>query len=201
MKMTWIDRLLLTAAGLLAAYQIVVGIDKLSTIPILAYTIAFGVLLIAVLLLVILGFDVLDSPLVVITATVIPLSLATGLVWEHLPDYRFFYLAFSVLGLLAVFVTRSFPMPGRLPTVVLAIIHGLAGLTIFLLPIFLSIQGATGPYFALVGLGGGLIGLGGLLLSFLKAGKPFLSRQVIYKLLPALLFVMTACYVAGFKLG
>jgi hypothetical protein len=201
MKMTWLDRLLLTAAGLLAAYQIVVGIDKLSTIPILAYTIAFGVLLIAVLLLVILGFDVLDSPLVVITATVIPLSLATGLVWEHLADYRFFYLAFSVLGLLAVVVTRSFPMPGRLPTVVLAIIHGLAGLTIFLLPIYLSVQGATGQYFALVGLGGGLIGLGGLFLSFLKAGKPFLSREYVYKLLPILLFIMTACYVAGFKLG
>jgi len=61
MKMTILDRILLLLTGLLAAYQIVIGIDKLSTLPIIAYTIAFGVLLVAGLLLIILGFEVLDS--------------------------------------------------------------------------------------------------------------------------------------------
>ena len=60
MKMSALDRILILITGLLAAYQIVVGIDDLSTAPIVAYTIAFGVLLVALLLLIILGFDALD---------------------------------------------------------------------------------------------------------------------------------------------
>ena len=48
MKMSMLDRILLLVTGLLAAYQIVVGINDLSTAPIIAYTIAFGVLLVAV---------------------------------------------------------------------------------------------------------------------------------------------------------
>ena len=72
--MTPIDRILLLLTVILAAYQVAVGIDGLSTLPIIAYTIAFGVLLVASLLLFILGLDVLDSPIVVIISTIIRLS-------------------------------------------------------------------------------------------------------------------------------
>lgn len=201
MKMSVLDRLLLLLTSLLAAYQIVVGINDLSTLPIIAYTIAFGVLLIASLLLIILGFDVLDSPAVVIVATIIPLSLSTGLVWEHLPAWQTGYLVFALLGFLAVLITRAFPMPGKLPTLVLAIVHGVAGMVIFLLPIVMVLQGRAAPGFALVGLGGALIGVGGLLLSFMKAGKPILSRATILKILPGLLLATTACFVIGFSLA
>ncbi len=201
MKMSMLDRILLLATGLLAAYQIVVGINDLSTAPIIAYTIAFGVLLVAGLLLIILGFDVLDSPVVVIVSTVIPLALSLGLVWEHLPAFRTPYLVFAMLGFLAVVLTRTIPMQNKLPTVVIAVVHGIAGLTIFLLPIAIAVQGTVRPAFALVGLGGALIGLGGLLLSFLKAGRPIFSRETIFKILPGLLLLMTLCFVAGFKYG
>ena len=201
MKMTPLDRILLLVTGLLAAYQVAVGIDGFSTIPILAYTIAFGVLLVAGLLLIIWGFDVLDSPIVVIVSTIIPLSLATGLVWQHLASIRTSYLVFALVGFLAVTLTRSIPTPGKIPTIVLAFVHGVAGLTIFLLPILLSAQGKLNPLFSLVGVGGALIGIGGLLLSFLKAGKPILSRETILKVLPGLLFLMTLCFVIGFRYG
>jgi hypothetical protein len=199
MKMTVLDRLLLLATGLLAAWQIAVGIDHLSTLPILAYTVGFGVLLVAGLLLIILGFDVLDSPIVVIISTVIPLSLSLGLVWEHLPAYRTLYLVFVILGFLAIVITRSIPLKNKLPVIVLAVVHGLAGMTIFLLPFLLVFTGRLAPGFALVGLGGLLIGLGGLLLSFLKAGKPILSRKTILKILPVLLLLTTAAFVLGFS--
>ena len=88
-----------------------------------------------------------------------------------------------------------------LETIVLAVIHGVAGMIIFLLPTILAAQGVTRPGFALVGLGGALIGLGGLLLSFLKAGKPILPRTTILRILPALLLLMTAAFVAGFALA
>jgi len=201
MKMSALDRILILLTGLLAAYQIVVGIDDLSTAPIIAYTIAFGVLLVALLLLIILGFDALESPVVVVVSTAIPLSLSLGLVWEHLASLRTPYLLFTILGFVAVIFTRSAPMQNRVPTIVIAIVHGIAGITIFLLPIVISLQEQVGPSFALVGVGGALIGLGGLLLSFLKAGRPILSRETVLKVMPGLLLLMTVCFVAGFKYG
>ena len=110
-------------------------------------------------------------------------------------------LVFAILGFLAVLITRTFPIPGRLPTVVLAFVHGVAGLVIFILPVVMVLQGQAAPGFALVGLGGALIGVGGLLLSFLKAGKPILSRERILKILPGLLLLTTACFVAGVYLA
>lgn len=199
--MSIIDRMLLLITGLLAAYQVAVGIDGFDTLPIIAYTIAFGVLLIAGLLLIILGFDVLDAPVVVVVSTILPLSLSLGLVWQHLTAFRDAYLIFSIIGFLAIIFTRAIPMQNKLPTLVLALVHGVAGMTIFLLPIWLALRGAVGGAFSLVGVGGALIGIGGLLLSFLKAGKPILSRETILKILPGLLLIMTACFVAGFMFG
>jgi hypothetical protein len=199
MKITPPDRVLLLLTGILAAYQVAVGIDGFSTLPIIAYTIAFGVLLVAGLLLIIWGFDILDSPWVVIVSTLIPLSLATGLVWQYTPAYGIHFLVFVLVGFLVILLTRSLPMPGKLPTLVLAFVHGIAGMTIFLMPILLSLQGKTSPLFSLVGVGGALIGIGGLLLSFLKSGKPILSKEMILKVLSGLLFLMTICFVLGFR--
>lgn len=203
MKMTPLDRILLLVTGLLAAYQVAIGIDDFSTVPVIAYTLAFGVLLVAGLFLLLLGFEVLDSPFVVIVSTIIPLSLSLGLVWEHLASYRTLYLVFAIIGFLAIIITRLFPVPGRVrvPTIVLALVHGVAGMTIFLLPGIISIQGQMKPAFSLVGIGGALIGIGGLLLSFLKAGKPILSKETILKALPGLLLLMTICFVAGFAMA
>jgi hypothetical protein len=201
MKMTASDRILILVTALLASYQIVVGIDGLGRVPITAYTIAFGALLVAMLLLLILGYGILDSPVVVIVSTVIPLALSLGLVWEHLASYRTLYLFFAIIGLAAIIITRSISIPARMQTFVLAVVHGVAGMTIFLLPSILAANGTRSAGFALVGLGGAMIGLGGLLLSFLKAGRPILPRETILKVLPSLFMLMTACFVAGFKLG
>jgi hypothetical protein len=199
--MTVLDRIMLLLTGLLAAYQIAVGIDGLATLPVTAYTIAFGVLLVAGLLLIILGFEVLESPIVVIASTIIPLSLSLGLVAERLPALRSAYLGFVLLGFIAVLVTRLIPIKNKLPILALAIVHGIAGIAITLLPILWSLTGRAPIGFALVGVGGGLIGVGGLLLSFLRAGRPLISRAAILRLLPGLLLAMTAAFVAGFRFG
>jgi len=198
MKMKPIDRVLLLLTGLLAAWQIVVGIDGLDVYSMTAYTIGFGVLLVAGLLMIILGFEVLDSPVVVIISTIIPLSLSMGLVRQHAPSLQTFYLSFSVAGFFAIIATRLTRLPGMLPTIILVITHGIAGLTIFLLPILFALNGKEPAGFALVGIGGALIGIGGLLLSFLKVGKPIFSREKILGILPGLLLLMTACFVIGF---
>lgn len=201
MKITVLDRILLLATGLLAAWQVAVGINGADTLPMIAYTIAFGVLLVASLMILILGFEGLDNPAMVIVSTVIPLSLSLGLVWEHLAAFRTAYLVFVIVGFLAILITRLLPLRNKLPVLVLAVVHGIAGLTIFLLPVIWAFTGRATPGFALVGVGGALIGIGGLLLSFLKAGKPILSRETILKVLPGLLLLMTAAFVAGFALA
>ena len=199
--MSPLARILLLLTGILAAYQISTGIDGFSAIPIIAYTIGFGVLLVAGILLIIWGFEVLDSPAVVIISTIIPLSLAAGLVWQNLASLRTPYLILTIGGFLAVILTRTRPVPAKIQTLVITIVHGIAGMTIFLLPILFSVQGVTKPLFSLVGIGGALIGIGGLALSFLKAGKPILSKELILKILPIILFLMTLCFVIGFKYG
>lgn len=197
-KMSALDRILLLLTGLLAAYQIVIGVEGAPPLSVGAYTIGFGVLLLAGLLLIIFGFEVLDSAYVVIVSTLIPLSLSLGLVWEFMAGWRLVYLVFVVAGLTAVTLTRLF-WPGKLATITLAFVHGIAGLIIFILPIVLSANGTVPWGFALVGMGGALIGVGGLLLSFLKAGKPILPQKTILTVLPGLLLLMTAAFVAGFS--
>jgi len=147
-----------------------------------------------------MGFEVLDSPWVVIVSTIIPLSLSLGLVAEYLPAWTTPYLIFVIVGFLAVVVTRL-ATPGKLATFTLAVVHGIAGMLIFLLPIILAFNGTMSPGFVLVGIGGALIGVGGLLLAFLKAGKPSLPQKTILTILPGLLLLMTAAFVAGFQLG
>jgi len=199
-EITVLDRILLLGTGLIAAYQIAIGIDGLSTFVLTSYMVAFGVLLVAGLLLIILGFDALNSSIVVVISTLIPLSLSMGLVSQYLPNYQTLYLIFAILGLLAIVLTR-YIRPSNLATVVLAFVHGIAGLLITFLPLLLVVRGEVEPGFIFVGIGGALIGIGGLLLSFLRVGKPLLSARTIFTLLPGLLLLMTVCFVAGMALG
>ena len=201
MKISIFDRILLLLTCLLAAYQIAVGINGFSTLPIFAYSAAFGVLLVSGLLMVILGFEVLDSPIVVIISTIIPLSLATGLIWQYLSYYGVIYLVFAIICFLAIVITRALPIKDQFPLYILAFVHGIAGLTILLLPIVLVFSDLTSTGFIFISVGGALIGLGGLLLALLRAGKPLLSRETIFRILPLLLLFMTAAFVVGFALG
>lgn len=199
MKISTLNRIFLFGASLLSAYQVVVGIEGHSSVAILCYTIGFGVVLVACLLMVILGLDVLESPLVVILSTVIPLSLSMGLIAEFSSVWLPVYLTFSGLGLLAIILTRVVRL-GKIAIVVLAIVHGIAGLVIFGLPIFLALKGTVPVGFILVGAGGALIGLGGLLLFFMRAGSPLVTKSSIYKIFPALILVTISAFVAGFLL-
>ena len=60
------------AAALLAGYQVAVGIEGLGRFEITCYTIGFGVILVASLLLMIMGFEILGTPAVVVLSTLIP---------------------------------------------------------------------------------------------------------------------------------
>jgi len=197
-KISILDRILLLIAGLLAAYQISFGLNDLNTLSTWSYTVGFGVLLVAGLLLIILGFEGLESQIVVIVSTLIPLSISLGLVAEHLPQFTIPYLIFAIAGFAAIAITR-YAAKDKIATIVLAVTHGIAGSLITFLPIILSIRGTAEAGYFWVGLGGALIGVGGLLLAFLKAGKPIISQETIFSVLPILLLLMTSAFVYGFS--
>ncbi len=196
-KISVLDRILLLFTVLLAAYQISFGLNNINLLATWSYTAGFGVLLVAGLLLIILGFEGLKSQIVVIVSTLIPLSISMGLIVEYLPQFTIPYLIFAIIGFAAIAITR-YTVEGKTATIVLAVTHGIAGSLITFLPIVLSLQGKVTAGYFLVGLGGALIGVGGLLLAFLKAGKPILSQKTILSILPILLLMMTGAFVYGF---
>lgn len=203
--MTIFDRLILLLAGLIAIYLIVhfyrsfYQSDGKARFN-LYYLAAFAVLLAAGLLLIALGYGILANPLVVIVSTLLPALLATGLVAQIYPRSESGYLIFAAIGFLSIAITQ-FTGPFGLATAILATVHSVFGLTIFFLPIVASFQHKTNGSFIWVTVGGTLIGVGGIALAFLKAGKPILSQQVILTILAPLLLLMMASYAWGFVSG
>ncbi|MCS6906356.1 MAG: hypothetical protein RML93_00570 [Anaerolineales bacterium] len=198
MKVSLVDRLLFLMTAIVASYQIAIGIEGLGSIPTLAYTVGFGALLVAGLLILILGFEVLQSPVVVVVATLIPLSLAIGMVWEYLPGWREAYVLYAGVGLLAIGLTRFIRTSRQIATLVLAVVHGVAGLTIVLLPLGVVMAQRANPAFLFVSLGGALIGLIGLLLSFLRMGSLALGQEKLLRAFTLLFFGVTVVHVLGF---
>jgi hypothetical protein len=198
LKQTKLSRFLFFLTALLASYQVAIGVDGMKGIPIFVYTIGFGTLLVSCLMLVILGYDALENPAVAIISTIIPLSLSLGLIWDLLPNIRGLYLIFTILGLIAIILTR-YTSYGKSSNFILAIVHGTAGMTIFLLPINAVLGGMVHPYFFGVSIGGGLIGIGGVLLYFYKTGNTLIRPSKILYIFPFLLFFASLAFVVGFK--
>jgi hypothetical protein len=197
-KISISDRAFLLLTGLLAAYQIVVSSNDFKPQTIWFYTTGFGILLVSGLLLLILGFESLESQAVVIISTLIPLSISLGLISEYLSQFTFPYLIFSIIGFGTIVITR-YTVRKNVATVVLAVVHGIAGMTIFLLPLLLWYKGVVPAGYTLVSLGGALIGVGGILLAFLKTGKPLLPQESVFTILPIILTLMTLSFVIGFS--
>ena len=80
------------------------------------------------------------------------------------------------------------------------IFHSVAGLMIFLGPIF-AVKNSKAPLgFVWVGIGGALIGIGGIALAFLISGSQllFFSQEVVLTILSPLLLLMTLAFAWGF---
>jgi hypothetical protein len=195
-RITPLERIALLITVAIAAYQIVIGVEGCPNLATWAYTIAFGVLLIAGLLLIINGFEVLNSSLVIIVAALIPLGLSFGMVIEEFPAWRGGYTIFAMLGLLSILLSR-YLLPERAAAITLSLVHGIAGFLIVGLPITLVLQGIKPILYLFVSLGGALIGACGLLLALLKIGKTIVSAEKIFTLLPWILLLMSAAFVLG----
>jgi len=200
--MNLFDQAMLLLTGLTAIYLIFrfvqEGTGKGGNIY---YIISFAVLLVSGLLLIFGGWSVLESPLVIVVAYLIPLGLSAGLVKEFYSAKANQYLIFGVIGLILIFVTRVIMTDaGALATIILIIFHTVAGLIIFFIPILATKANKAPGGFIFVTVGGALIGLGGIALAFLKSGGQllFFSADFVMTILAPLLLLMTLAYTWGF---
>lgn len=193
------SRPLLFLMVLLAAYEVTVGGFSSHILATWAYTVAFGVLVVAGLALILLGNEVLEKPAVVIISSVIPLALSLGLVVDFLPEWQTPYIIFVLVGLGLIVFTRMRPS-NRFKILILSLVHAVAGLIIFIVPIIIVLNGPVpSAWFVLVSIGAALIGIGGILLTLLRSGRELLNQKIIFSILPVILLLMTAAFVAGFQ--
>ena len=200
--MTWLDRIILLLTGLLAAYiawRFYTRYSKEKALHDVYYMMGFIVLLVSGVLLIFGGWGLLESPLVLTVATLIPLGISMGLMNQFLPEYKKAYAWFALVGLLTIAVTSIGGMSFK--SIAVSLFHGVAGLIIFLLPLSRCIQKVAPKGFGLVGIGGMLIGIGGIALAFYKAGNPLFgifTGEFILMILAPLLFLMTLAFTFGF---
>ncbi len=202
-----LDRIVLLLTGLVAIYMIYRFIQRQKN-PETAgpwnyyYIVGFLVLLVAGLILIFAGWGALGNNFVAVVAGLIPFSLATGLIAQFFPKYEKPYLWFMAIGLVLIAITRYAGMAG-LAKVVYPIFHAIAGLTIVGVPYLACRKHLVQKGFSMVAIGGILIGLGGMALAFLKAGKQllFFSQDFVLMILAPLLLFMALFFTFGFMKG
>jgi len=205
--MTVLDIIFLLLTGLVAAYLSFRFFQDYQSKdphprPNIPYMVAFIVLLVSGLLLIIFGWGILPNPAVIVVTTLLPLGIAVGLVCEFYKEkFGTPYKIFTVIGLLAIILTRFMPdVPRALQIVSIATVHSVFGLTVFLVPILAVKAGKAPSGFIFVTVGEVLIGLGGVALTFLGSGKQllFFSPEFVMAILAPLLFLMALAFAWGF---
>ncbi len=197
MEITLLDKLFLALTAVTAIY-LIYRFWEFKPKGYLWYTLSFTVLIVAGALMLFGGFDVLGQKWVKVVATLIPFGIAIGLIVQYYYDYRWYWIIVLLLGFVLIALNVYGVIGGK---IWYPIFHSIAGLTIFFVPIFAnSKKGAPGAVLW-VTVGGALIGIGGIALAFLGAGKPLLgifTAEVIFTILTPLLLLMTLSYTWGF---
>ncbi len=192
-----INKIILLAVVLLAAFMVVQGGKTSQSLALAAYTVGFGILVVAGIIMMILGYEALDSRVLVVLAALIPLGISLGMVSQFFPGFKLIYSLFCTVGIIAIAVSR-WQKNVRAAAFVLAFFHGISGLVIFLLPVYLQFSNAVPVRFLWVSLGGLIMGLGGLLHLYVKAGSAGSNPRSMARFLPLLLLITTAAFVLGF---
>ena len=138
--MNWFDRIVLLLTGLTAFYLIWHFFGRYRVEKALYdvyYMIGFAVIYVSGGLLIFLGWGILASPYVLTVATLVPLGISMGLMNQFMPEYKKIYSWFALLGFLAIAITSITGSP--LKKFAVPIFHGVAGLIIFGLPLYICI--------------------------------------------------------------
>lgn len=208
--MNSIDRLFLLLTGLAAIFTIYKLMKKDdSTQNSLFHIISLSVLTVSGVLLMIFGWGILglmgdgiSNKFIAVVASLIPFAWALGVANDINKKLVNIYLPFLGIGLLLIIISRL-SGSSEFARIVYPIFHGIAGLSIVLLPALTMKESGLKKEYLLVSVGGLLISTGGMALSFLMAGRQllFFSTEVVLMILAPLLFLTTVTYSVGLLLG
>ncbi len=195
-KISVVDRILFLIIAIIAGVKIVSGMERHSVLSTGFYTVAFGVLVLASLMLILFGFDLLTNRFVPVFTSLIPISLSLGLVHDFIPDMTLsYFILLSVLYLISIWI--RFSASEKTAAWVLALVHGISGLLLFVLPLVLVLHYHIPLQILLVSLGGLIIGAEGVLLTLQKIGFLNVDFNTIIAAFPILLFLATSAFVGG----
>jgi len=203
METTILDQIILLLTGLTAVYLIYRFIEAIKVNAdkpkyFYHYIVSMAVLFVSGVLIILFDFAVLARPEIKVVATLIPFALATGLMCQFYQKYAKFYVIFMMLGFILIALMNY----GIIDTkIIYPIFHSIAGLTIFFIPIIAVNNKTADKGFLWVTVGGALIGIGGIALAFLGAGKPLLgifTAEVVFTILSPILLLMVLSYTVGF---
>ena len=201
--MTIFDQVVLLLTGLIAVYLIYRFYEEFKSKEVkpvqnFHYIIAFAVLFVSGVLIIFLGFPILANPLIATIATLLPFGIAMGLVCEFYKKQAKAYLGLLVIGLVLIALEQFGVFQCKL---IYPVFHSIAGLTIFFVPMIAIKNKWAHKGFIWVTVGGTIIGIGGIALAFLGAGKPLLgifTADVVFTILTPILLLMALGFTYGF---
>jgi len=198
-KLAIFNRIVFLITGIIAGSKIISGMDTYSDLTTFYFTVAFGVLLLACLLLLLIGFEIMENNFVAVVAALIPISLSLAIINNRLPEYYLIYAIIIGIGFLIAIYLRFYATE-KIASLSFGLIHGVSGTVIVLIPIVLLLTSSIQLQYVFVSVGGIFIGIGGMLLAFVKAGKPILSKELVISLFPIILFIATTAFVIGLSI-
>jgi hypothetical protein len=142
-------------------------------------------------LLVAEGLKALESLLAAPLGALVPLLISLGVFKFVFPKLWRYYTIFVVIGIVATAAVRA----------AVPVIHSVAGLVIFLFPIYAVVKKLMPTHFMVVSLGGLTIDIGGVALASAVMAHPILPPELVAALLPWMLLLMVIFFAYGFALG
>lgn len=195
-KITILDRILFLITAHVAGIKIVSGMEQHSVLSTGLYTIAFGVLVLASIMLLLFGFELLTNRFVPVVTTLIPATLSIGLVQDHLPQMTLSYsILIGIIYFISVWV--RFTAPEKTASLVLALVHGISGLLVVVLPVLLFLHYGVPAKVLFVSIGGIIISIEGIFLLLQKLGYLRVELKTIFAWFPVMLLAATSAFVLG----
>ena len=195
-KMSVINRIVFLCTAIVSGFMVISGMGPYSELTTFYFTVAFGMLVLASILLMLLGFEILENNSVLVLSALIPVGMSLGMVNQYLPQFHRFYLWFSVAALLAIILTRL--VKSKIVSIIaIGLVHGISGSFVFFLPILLVFGNGYTAVMLLIPVGGLIIGITGMLLGMLKGGKQLFEPSKFFDMFPKALLLATLAFVSG----
>jgi len=195
-KVSFLNRAIVILVGHIAGYKVVNGMEPYSELTTLYYTIGFGTIVLVALLMMMFGLKVLMNDWVMIMTAFIPVGLSLGLVNQFLPSINYLYLVISIVGIIAVILTRRYKSKKN-ATLTTSLVHGASGLIVVLLPIYLVMNNLEKSSILFVSLGGIILGSEGILKALQKMERKIISEDKLNNYFPLLLLLASTAFVVG----